>query len=142
MERRRVLSLGVLVLASFVNAAELKNRAPRETFGTAVNVDALEDSTLINAILDMFARKGPDIFEAQLTALLNRPDAGMLMSQIHCPTLILCGRQDAWSPLEWHEAMAREIPGATLAAMDRCGHMSTMERPAEVSAALREWLTT
>jgi outer membrane protein OmpA-like peptidoglycan-associated protein len=48
MERRRVLSLGVLVLASFVNAAELKNRAPRETFGTAVNVDALEDSTLID----------------------------------------------------------------------------------------------
>jgi pimeloyl-ACP methyl ester carboxylesterase len=107
-----------------------------------VHPDRLEDSTLINAILDMFARKGPDIFEAQLTALLNRPDAGMLMSQIHCPTLILCGRQDAWSPLEWHEAMAREIPGATLAAMDRCGHMSTMERPAEVSAALREWLTT
>jgi pimeloyl-ACP methyl ester carboxylesterase len=37
--------------------------------------------------------------------------------------------------------MAREISGAKLAVMEKCGHMSTMERPAEVSAALREWLT-
>ena len=106
-----------------------------------VHPDRLEDHTLIDAILDMFARKGPDIFEAQLTALINRPDAGMLMSQIDCPTLILCGREDGWSTLDWHQAMAREIPRAKLAVMDRCGHMSTMERPAEVSSALREWLT-
>ena len=48
MDRRRFASLGVLVLTSYVHAAELKNRAPREAFGTAVNVDALEDSTLID----------------------------------------------------------------------------------------------
>ena len=106
-----------------------------------VHPDRLEDSTLINEILDMFARKGPDIFEAQITALINRSDAGMLMAQIRCPTLILCGRQDGWSTFEWHQAMAREIPGATLFPVDHCGHMSTMERPAEVSAALRQWLT-
>jgi pimeloyl-ACP methyl ester carboxylesterase len=105
-----------------------------------VHPDRLEDKVLIDRILDMFARKGPDIFEAQLTALLNRPDAGMLMGQIACPTLILCGREDGWSTMEWHETMTREIPGAKLAVMERCGHMSTMERPAEVSAALREWL--
>jgi pimeloyl-ACP methyl ester carboxylesterase len=106
-----------------------------------VHPDRLEDSKLIDTILDMFARKGADIFEAQQTALINRPDAGMLLAQIRCPTLILCGRQDGWSTLEWHQAMAREIPDATLTAVDHCGHMSTMERPAEVSAALREWLT-
>lgn len=106
-----------------------------------VHPDRLTDSTLIDAILDMFARKSADTFLAQQTALLNRPDAGMLMSQIQCPTLILCGRQDGWSTPEWHESMAREIRGATLSVMENCGHMSTMERPAEVSAALREWIT-
>ena len=105
-----------------------------------VHPDRLQDETLINAILDMFARKTADTFFAQQTALLTRPDAGMLMSQIHCPTLILCGRDDSWSTPEWHESMAKEIRGATLAVMENCGHMSTMERPAEVSAALREWL--
>jgi pimeloyl-ACP methyl ester carboxylesterase len=106
-----------------------------------VHPDRLSDSTLIDSILDMFARKSADIFQAQQTALLTRPDAGMLMSQIHCPTLILCGREDGWSTPEWHQSMAREISGAALAIMEQCGHMSTMERPAEVSAALREWLT-
>lgn len=105
-----------------------------------VHPDRLTDEPLINSILDMFARKSAGIFEAQITALLNRPDAGMLMPQIKCSTLVLCGRDDAWSGVEWHEQMARQIPGANLAVIDHCGHMATMERPAEVSAALREWL--
>jgi pimeloyl-ACP methyl ester carboxylesterase len=106
-----------------------------------VHPDRLTDTTLINAILEMFTRKSPDIFEAQQTALLNRPDAGMLMPQIRCPTLVLCGREDGWSTPEWHERMAREIPGSKLGIIEQCGHMSTMERPSEVSAALRSWLT-
>ncbi len=106
-----------------------------------VHPDRLKDSILMDAILDMFARKSADTFLAQQTALLTRPDAGMLMSQIQCPTLILCGRQDGWSTPEWHESMAREIRGAALSVIEDCGHMSTMERPAEVSAALREWIT-
>ena len=105
-----------------------------------VHPDRLTDKPLIDAILDMFARKTAQIFEAQQTALLNRPDAGPLMREIHCPALVLCGRDDGWSTLEWHEAMARDIPGAKLAVIDRCGHMSTMERPLEVSQAMRVWL--
>lgn len=36
--------------------------------------------------------------------------------------------------------MAALIPGAKLAVIERCGHLSTLERPKEVNAALREWL--
>jgi len=105
-----------------------------------VHPDRLKDRDLIDAILDMFARKTSQIFEAQQTALLTRPDAGPLMREIRCPALVLCGREDGWSTPDWHEAMAREIPGAKLAILERCGHMSTMERPAEVSKAMRAWL--
>jgi len=105
-----------------------------------VHQDRLNDKPLIDRILDMFARKTAQIFEAQQTALLNRPDAGPLMWQIHCPAMVLCGREDGWSTLQWHEAMAREISGAKLAVIEHCGHMSTMERPAEVSQAMRLWL--
>ncbi len=105
-----------------------------------VHPDRLSDQPLINSILDMFARKSAAIFEAQQTALLTRPDAGLLRAQIHCPALVLCGKQDGWSTLEWHERMAREIPNATLAVIDHAGHMATMERPAEVSQAMRVWL--
>jgi pimeloyl-ACP methyl ester carboxylesterase len=105
-----------------------------------VHPDRLADLGLIGSILDMFARKSADIFEAQQTALLNRPDAGMIMGQIRCPALVLCGKQDGWSTLEWHETMAREIAGAKLVAIDHCGHMATMECPDEVSGAMRNWL--
>lgn len=105
-----------------------------------VHPDRLSDSTLMNAILDMIERKTPDIYEAQIKALLFRPDACALLPRIKCPTLLLCGRQDAWSVLANHEQMGSLIPNNRLAVIENCGHMSTMERPEEVTAELRNWL--
>lgn len=105
-----------------------------------VHPDRLLDAELMEAILDMIERKTLGIFEAQVRALLARPDAGPLLPLIRCPTLLLCGREDAWSPPARHEEMARLIPGASLVLVDHCGHMSTMERPDEVNEALLAWL--
>jgi pimeloyl-ACP methyl ester carboxylesterase len=94
----------------------------------------------MNAILDMIERKSPDTFAAQIKALLGRPDATDLLPAIGCPTLLLCGREDGWSPLARHEQMAALLPNAKLDIIEECGHMSTMERPVAVSAAMRRWL--
>jgi len=107
-----------------------------------VHPDRLSDTSLINAILDMIARKTPDIFAGQIRALLDRPDARGLLSQMQIPALVLCGREDAWSGLEHHKEMAAMIPHSRLVVIENCGHMSTMERPAEVTAAMRDWLTS
>lgn len=106
-----------------------------------VHPERLADRALLDAILAMIARHPVPVFEAQVRALLGRPDASDLLPRIACPTLVLVGREDAWSPLARHEAMTTAIPGATLAVIERCGHMSTMERPDEVGRALRAWLT-
>ena len=53
---------------------------------------------LFEAIVAMLARKTPEHYAAQIEALLNRPDAEPLLATIRCPTLLLCGRDDAWSP--------------------------------------------
>jgi pimeloyl-ACP methyl ester carboxylesterase len=90
----------------------------------------------------MIERTTVDAFAAQQRALLARPEATAQQSQISCPTLELCGREDAWSPPSRHEEMARRIPNSELVVVERCGHMSTMERPDEVSAALRAWLAS
>jgi pimeloyl-ACP methyl ester carboxylesterase len=105
-----------------------------------VHPDRLRDQQLIDAILDMFERKTPDIFAAQIRALLERPDATPLLSEIRRPAMVLCGRQDTWSVLPQHERMASMIPGSLLRVIEDCGHMSTMERPQEVTAAMTEWL--
>ena len=98
------------------------------------------DKALVEKILAMIERKTPDIFEAQIRALLARPDASELLGQIHCPTLVLCGREDSWSPPDQHQRIAAAIPGSKLVVIPECGHMSTLERPAEVSEALGTWL--
>lgn len=98
------------------------------------------EAPVFDAILDMIDRKTPDQFAAQIQALLHRPDAGPLLGRITCPTLLLCGRQDLWSPLARHEEMHHAIAGSTLTVIEDCGHMSTMEQPAAVSAALADWL--
>jgi pimeloyl-ACP methyl ester carboxylesterase len=37
--------------------------------------------------------------------------------------------------------MAQLIPGAELAIIEHCGHMSVMEQPAELTRQLGAWLT-
>lgn len=92
------------------------------------------------SIVEMIERKTPDIFAAQIRALLARPDASAQLLAIDCPTLVLCGRQDSWSPLSQHLQMAAIIRGAHLRIIEDCGHMSTLEQPQAVTTALAEWL--
>lgn len=98
------------------------------------------DTPLFDAVLDMIERKTPAIFAAQIAALLARPDATEVLRGVRCDTLLLCGRQDAWSPLARHEQMQALQPDARLVVIEDSGHMSTMEQPAAVSAALQDWL--
>ena len=105
-----------------------------------VHPDRLTDRELIEGILDMIDRRTPQQFEAQVRALLQRPDASGILAHIRCPTLVLCGQVDAWAQLTAHRDMAALIPGSTFASVPACGHMSTMERPQAVNEALRGWL--
>jgi pimeloyl-ACP methyl ester carboxylesterase len=100
----------------------------------------INDTALVNSIIEMMSRKTPEIFAAQVRALLARPDATPVLEQIQCPALLLTGREDGWSGPAQHAAMSAKIAGSQLAIIPDCGHMSTLERPAEVTAALRAWL--
>ena len=100
----------------------------------------LNDADLIEVITDMFARQSAQKFEAQITALLNRPDARSLLPLISCPTLVLCGAEDVWSQLAQHRVMSQLIPHSNLVSVPDCGHMSPLERPEAVNAALSSWL--
>ncbi len=95
---------------------------------------------LFEAVLRMIGRRTPEVFEAQIHALLARPDATALLGRIACPTAVAVGREDAWSRLPQHQAMHEAIAGSALHVIDDCGHMSPMEQPAAVTAVLRGWL--
>jgi pimeloyl-ACP methyl ester carboxylesterase len=105
-----------------------------------VHPDRLDDRALVSAIRAMAERLGADGFLRKQRAIMERIDSRPHLPRIACPTSVLCGREDASTPLPLHEEMAALVPGARLEVVERCGHMSAMERPVEVAAALRRWL--
>ena len=89
---------------------------------------------------DMVERQTADSFAAQTKALLERPDAIGVLPTINVPTLLASGTADTWSPLTQHEEIHRQIPEATLVAIEDAGHMAPAEQPHAVAAALRAWM--
>ena len=85
----------------------------------------------------MVAGRSAASFRRQQEALLARPDARPVLGMIHCPTLVLTGREDEWSPPSQHEAIAAAIPSAQLVIVPEAGHFAPLERPERVTQALR-----
>lgn len=105
-----------------------------------VHPDRLSDAPLVNAILDMFERKSPDLFARQIHALLQRPDATPVLQALRLPTLVQCGRQDSWANVAQHQALHALVQGARLDIIEDAGHMAPMERPQAVADSLLRWL--
>jgi len=116
------------------------HEVPRKLLPALLHPESLEDAELVSNVLDMAESVGPEAFVCQEEAIMRRPDSREDLKDIACPTLVLCGREDALTPLPLHEEMASLIPYARLRVIEGCGHLSTLERPEEVSVVLREWL--
>jgi pimeloyl-ACP methyl ester carboxylesterase len=99
-----------------------------------------EDAALMQGLAAMHARFTPQVYQKEMRALLNRPDAREVLPLIKVPTLIMAGRQDPISTPTQNEALAAQIPGATLELVDQCGHFLPVEAPEAVNLALRRWL--
>ncbi len=112
----------------------------RQLLPLLVHADRVSDAALTGEVMAMAESFGRDGFLRQQTATMMRHDSRGLLPRIACPTLVLCGREDALTPLAWHEEMADAIPGARLVVIENCGHLAPLERPAEVTAALWDWL--
>jgi pimeloyl-ACP methyl ester carboxylesterase len=104
-------------------------------------VHRMDDPTLVETVTSMTQRVGGETFIRQQTAIMGRPDSRPGLSQIHCPTLVLCGHEDQGTPPELHREIAADIPNARLVIVPDCGHLSTLEQPEAVNRALRHWLT-
>jgi pimeloyl-ACP methyl ester carboxylesterase len=98
------------------------------------------DEGLKQIVRDMADETGADAFVRQTKAIMSRPDSWPLLSQIKCPTLLLVGEGDELTPPELAKEIAGGISGAKLVVVPGCGHLSTLEKPDAVNAALIEWL--
>ncbi len=133
---RRSVRRGLIELAQ---KGDFKGITPR-MLPQWLHPDHLADAALTRTVTEMTQRVGRDAYLRQMQAIMGRPDGREDLRRIGVPTLVLCGREDQATPLALHEEIAALVPGAALSVIERCGHLSTLERPQAVNAALREWL--
>ena len=126
-------------LIALAETGKFKGVTPR-LLPLLVHPERLEDDALTTEVMAMAERVGKAVFLMQQRAILGRIDSRASLGDIAVPTLVLCGRQDALTPVARHEEMASAIGGARLAVIENCGHLSTMERPEAVTAMMRDWL--
>ena len=100
----------------------------------------MEDADLVSLITDMAMSLGNKIFIRQQRAIAGRIDSIPSLSLIKCPTLVLCGRDDALTPIGLHQEMVSEIKDAGLIIVNDCGHLSALEQPLRINEALAQWL--
>lgn len=103
----------------------------------------LEQTDLIDAMVEFFTRDDAplteDVFARQCEACLAHDTRGRLRNIPH-PTLVLCGRQDALTPLKFHRELADEIPRANLATLEASGHLLMAESAERFNATVLRFL--
>ena len=132
-ERRKV----VIALAKSGRYAEVSDIA----FPLYVHRNRHDDTALKETVRMMAAETGVEAFLRQQQAIISRPDSRPGLGAIKCPTLVLVGDGDEATPPELAREIAGAIGGARLVVVAECGHLSSLEQPDKVTAALAEWMT-
>lgn len=103
--------------------------------------DRLTDEALRLRVKAMAEAVGPEGFIRQQRAIMGRPDSRPGLAAIAVPTLVLVGEQDQITPPAEAEEIAKGVGvNATLVRVPGAGHLSSLEAPDAVTAALKTWL--
>ncbi len=115
---------------------------PDQQLPLLVHADRQDDEALRRLVDLMADETGAAAFIREQRAIMGRVDSRPDLRAIRCPTLVLVGDGDALTPPELAEELAEGIDGARLVVVPDCGHLSTLERPSQVTSALVDWLAS
>lgn len=105
-----------------------------------VQTTAQAQPEMVDSLRRVMMDSSPKGIAAAARGMAQRPEMVSRLAEIDCPTLVIVGERDAISTPDEMRTIARAIPHARFVEIAGCGHMSPMERPAEVSAAILEFL--
>jgi 3-oxoadipate enol-lactonase len=106
-------------------------------FGPATVKDRPE---VVESLQRVMAGTDPRAIAAASRGMAERPDVTAMLPEIDCPTLVIVGSDDAISPPAEMRPIAAAIPGARFVEIPDAGHMTPLEDPSAVNAALVEFL--
>jgi pimeloyl-ACP methyl ester carboxylesterase len=97
---------------------------------------------VVDAVRKVIENTSPAAIAAAQRGMATRPDVTSLLPTIKLPTLLLGGAEDAISPPNEMQTIAATMPEGRFVAITAAGHMTTMENPEAVNAALVAFLGT
>jgi pimeloyl-ACP methyl ester carboxylesterase len=130
-DRRRMMKMAQADFERVVNALLPRLLLPAN----------MRNATIVSTVKAMAASTGKDAYCRQQEAIIGRIDSRPHLAKITCPTLILCGKEDALTPVALHQEMANAIAGSRLVIAAQCGHLSPLEQPQLVTMNLVHWLS-
>lgn len=98
------------------------------------------DQSVIDELRQTIAATSPQGIAAASLGMAKRPDVTSLLTSIETPTLLIVGEDDSISTPQEMKTIADAMPNARLEVIPEAGHMSPLENPRPVNAAIREFL--
>ena len=88
----------------------------------------------------MARTQGAALMARQSDALAERTDLWPKLQDISCPSLMLWGVHDQFSPATDGLRFSASVPKGRFVQIADCGHFPTLEYPQETAGAMSHWL--
>jgi 3-oxoadipate enol-lactonase len=94
---------------------------------------------VVSACVSVFLRNDPQAYAASCR-MLGAADLRPALAAIRVPAAVMVGAEDYATPVEMAQALHRNIARSTLTVLPNARHLTPLERPDEVAAALEKLL--
>jgi 3-oxoadipate enol-lactonase len=95
---------------------------------------------VVEEVRAMITRSSVNGIVGALHALRDRPDSTPLLKRIGVPVLLVTGEDDQIIPASLMRELANVIPGAEFVTIGAAGHVTPLEQPRAVNAAITAFL--
>ena len=103
-------------------------------------VTSVHQQAAIDELRKTISTTSPQGIAAASLGMAERPDVTSLLPSIETPSLLIVGEDDGISTPEEMKTIADAMPNARLEVIPEAGHMSPLENPEPVNAAIRDFL--
>lgn len=104
--------------------------------------DTLETNReLVDKIREVILSNSQEAVTSALLAMANRAETCSAIKNIQVPAMVLCGEEDALTPVSLSEFLFNHIPNAELDIIKRAGHLSNLERSEEFNDHLHNFIS-
>jgi 3-oxoadipate enol-lactonase len=138
-KRAQLKYQGMFAILRLLGIKPLLSTAMKLMFGASSFADASKQE-LLSTWRERFAANDPQALIRFGNAIFGRGSIMDALPRVNRPVMVMVGEEDRPQPVSVSRRLAAAIPGARLEIIPRAGHLSTLEQPELINAALLEFL--